>query len=91
MGAGHRFGRFLRSAWGSLRASAVPYTEWEARELEHLFALLALGSAAGIPGPPTLLSLDLLPLLEREILVLQAGTRRAGDPWGDLFSTFDVT
>ncbi len=91
MGPGRFLRRFLRAFGLGMRASAVSYTEWEYKELENIFGLLTLGEAAGFPGPPTLLSLDLLPFMERELLVLQSRAREAEDPWGGLFSTFDVT
>ncbi len=91
MGLGHLWRKFFRAAGLGVKASAVSYTEWEYKELENIFGLLTLGNAAGIPGPPSLLSLDLLPFMERELLVLQSRARVAEDPWGELFSTFDVT
>ncbi len=91
MGIGRFLRKLFRAAGLGVRASAVSYTEWEYKELENIFGLLTLGGAVGFPGPPTLLSLDLLPFMEREVLVLQARAREAEDPWGGLFSTFDVT
>jgi len=91
LGSGHTFKRFLGAFGRGLKASAVSYTEWEYKELENVFALLTLGGAAGFPGPPSLLSLELLPYMEREVLVLHSRARQAGDPWGEIFSTFDVT
>ena len=64
--------------------------EFELKELENLFALLVLGSFAGIPSPPAFISIDLLPHMEREIRVMLSRSRSIDDPAGDLFSIFDI-
>ena len=74
-----------------LRGASVSVLAWEYREMENLFALSVLSPAAGVPGTPSGLSLDLLPLLEHELLVLLDRARASGDPWGELFSLFEVT
>lgn len=85
-----RIWAWFRSMGQGVRASSVEMLVWEHREMENLFALLLLTPAAGIPGPPSALALDLLPDLERELVVLLDRARQSGDPMGELFSTFDV-
>lgn len=84
-------GRTARQIDGAARASATHTLAWEHRELENLFALLALLPLSGVAAPSSLLALDLLPHLERELCVLLDRARAADDPMGELFSTFDVT
>lgn len=86
-GLWRRLGRLLDRG---LRDSASGMLAWEHRELENLFALLVLAPAAGVPGPPSGVALELLPDLERELTVLLARARGADDPWGELFSVFEV-
>lgn len=83
--------RTARQLDRTVRASATHTLAWEHRELENLFALLALLPLSGVAAPSTLLALDLLPYLERELLVFLDRARTADDPMGELFSTFDVT
>lgn len=54
-------------------------TRLELQELENIFALLLLGSFIGLPAPPTFVSLELLPLLEREIDVLHWRAENGND------------
>jgi len=86
-----RLRELLAGLAGAARASSVEMIAWEHRELEHLFALLVLGPAAGIPSPASVATLELLPHLERELVVLLSRARESGDPLAELVSTFDVT
>ena len=65
--------------------------EAELEELEHVFALLVQGAFVGIPSPPMQISLSLLPLMEREILLMTEKIDTANEPLSHLFSTFDVS
>ena len=58
------------------RESLVSLTCVELQEMENIFALLILGSFVGLPSPPTFLSVELLPFMEREFDILN---RRAED------------
>ncbi|MCK5797176.1 MAG: hypothetical protein KAI47_08340, partial [Deltaproteobacteria bacterium] len=78
----------LKSFDRGMRTSASEMIVWEHRELENIFALLLLGPAAGIAGPPAPLALALLPDLEHELIALLDRARESGDPLGELFSTF---
>jgi hypothetical protein len=85
-----RLRRLFSSLRQGVRSKATGMLAWECREYENLFALMVLAPAAGIAGPPTLLALDLLPDLERELLVLLDRARESGDPYGELCSIFEV-
>jgi len=85
-----RLRRFFKSLRLGVRSKATGALAWECREFENLFALMVLSQAAGIAGPPSFLSLDLLPHMERELLVLLDRARESGDPYGELFSIFEV-
>lgn len=73
------------------RGKAVDAIEAELEELEHVFALLVQGAFVGIPSPPMQISLSLLPLMEREILLMTEKIDTANEPLSHLFSTFDVS
>jgi hypothetical protein len=60
----------------SRRESLISVTCVELQEMENIFALLILGSFVGLPSPPTFLSVELLPYMERELEILH---RRAED------------
>ena len=85
-----RLRRLLRGVRSEVRASATGMLAFEHRELENLFALMVYSSVVGIPGPPSMLSLMLLPHTERELRVLLDRARESGDPLGELFSLFEV-
>ena len=53
-----------------LRGEATSALELELVELENLFGLLVVGSLVGLPSPPTVVSLSLMPHMEREVMVL---------------------
>ena len=73
------------------RGRATELTAYEARELENIFVLLLLGAFAGIPSPPALLSIELLPYLEREIKVLHARAKDSSDAMSEIAGLFDIT
>ncbi len=91
---GERLGRILLGWWraadGAARAKASEKLEWEVRELENIFALLTLGAFTGLPSPPMQLTLELLPLMERDLLLMIAKVDTASDPLAELFSTLNV-
>lgn len=64
--------------------------EWEALELENIFGLLVLGSLVGLPSPPMQITLDLLPHMERELLIMLHKVDTASAPLSDLLSIFDI-
>ncbi len=72
------------------RHSATERIEWETVELENIFALLVLGVYVGLPAPPMQLTLELMPLMERELVLMINRAETANDPLAELFSVLDV-
>jgi len=72
------------------RSKAVEAIEYESRELEHIFALLVMGSLIGIPAPPAQVALELMPLMEEELSLMIDKIDTAENPLSDLFSVLDV-
>lgn len=72
------------------RSRAVDMLEWEVAELRHVFALLLLGHAVGLPAPPVELTLSLLPDLEEEMRLLQTHLDTAHAPLSQLVSRLPV-
>lgn len=73
------------------RAKAVNSIEAECEELEYIFALLVQGSFVGMPAPPAQLSLDLLPLMEKDLMLLLERMNTSNEPLSRLFSVFDIS
>lgn len=72
------------------RAQLTEAAEYELAELEHIFGLLVLGSFVGLPSPPLQISLELLPDMENELLLMLEKTDTAAAPLSDLASIFEV-
>ena len=72
------------------RTKAVGTIEHEAEELENIFGVLVLGSFVGMPSPPMQISLDLMPLMERELILMMKKVDTANEPIAQLFSILDV-
>lgn len=83
----------LKEAWRIFdavnRNRATERLEWETRELENIFSVLVLGSFVGIQAPPMHITLELLPDMERELMIMSNRVCTASDPLSDLFSMFD--
>lgn len=75
---------------GVARGKAVETIEFEAEELDHVFGILVLGSFVGLPSPPMQISLDLMPLMEKELMLMMEKVDTAHQPISDLFSVLDV-
>jgi len=75
----------------SARRKAIDVIEWETSELENIFALLVLGSFVGIPTSPSPITLNLLPYMEKELLLMMEKVATASGPISDLFSHLDAT
>jgi len=73
------------------RGRAVETVAYEIEELENIFGLLVMGAFIGIPSPPIHISMDLLPLMEKEMRIMLEKVSTAHDPLGDLFSVFDIS
>ncbi len=84
----------LKKIWQTLgyiqRNKAVETLEWEYVELEHVFALLTMGFLTGLTSPPMHISLELLPLMEKELILMSEKVDTAASPLSELFSVLDV-
>ena len=84
----------LLEAWkvadGVARGKAIETIEFEAEELDHIFGILVLASFVGLPSPPMQISLDLMPLMEQELVLMTEEVDSAHEPISDLFSVFDI-
>lgn len=69
--------------------AAAPY-EWEAKELRNAFALMVAGSMIGLPASPAHITLELLPEMEDDLLIMLDRMGHAQDPWGELFSILEI-
>lgn len=72
------------------RYKAVGTIEYELEELENIFGVLVLGSFIGMPSPPMQISLDLMPLMEKELILMMKKVDTANEPIAQLFSVFDI-
>ena len=72
------------------RSKAIEGADAELEELEYIFALLVQGSFIGMPSPPVQISLDLLPLMEKELALMIEHINTSNQPLSKLFSTFDI-
>jgi len=73
-----------------MRGKAVETIEYEAGELDNIFAILVLGAFIGIPSPPMHITMALLPEMEEELEIMLQKVSTAHDPLGDLFSVLDI-
>lgn len=81
---------FLQTSEEVARGKAVKTIEIELEELEHIFGILVLGSFVGMPSPPVHISLDLMPEMERELIMMMEKIDTANEPLAQLFSTLDI-
>jgi len=72
------------------RNRAVDTLTTELEELENIFSILVLGFLVGLPSPPVEISLELAPLMERELITMLDRVDTAAEPLAHLFSTFDI-
>lgn len=73
------------------RSKVLESIEWEYEELEHVFALLTMGFFTGISSPPMHISFELMPLMEKELILMSEKVDTAASPLSQLFSVLDVT
>jgi hypothetical protein len=52
------------------REKATEMLAYEVMEMENIFTLLLFGSFTGMPSPPVHITLQLLPLMERELKII---------------------
>ncbi len=73
------------------REKAVGVIEAELGELENIFGILVQGAFIGILSPPMQISLDLLPLMEKQVMIMIEKIDTANEPLSHLFSVFDIS
>lgn len=73
------------------RYKAVDHLEDEVEEMEYIFAMLCQGAFIGMPGPPARISLDLLPDMEKDLILLMERVQTTHEPLSRLFSVFDIS
>jgi len=59
------------------------------RERENAFALMVLGVFTGLPVPPNLLTMELFPLMEEDLIRLLNAAHDAPDRLADMAARFD--
>ena len=73
-----------------MRGKAVETIEQEVAELDNIFGILVLGAFIGIPSPPIHITMELLPLMDKEFDIMLDKVLTAHDPLGHLFSTLGI-
>ncbi len=73
-----------------MRGKAVQTIEHEVAELDNIFGILVLGAFIGIPSPPIHITMELLPLMDKEHNIMLDKVLTAHDPLGPLFSVLGV-
>lgn len=68
------------------REKATELLEYECMEMEHIFTLLLFGSFTGMPSPPVFISLELMPLMQDELMVMFDRVHVSRDALSDLFA-----
>lgn len=81
------FNSLVKDFGQSQRESLAALTCVELKELENIFTLLLLGSFAGFAAPPTFLSVELLPYMERELRIMNTRAENSNDMLADLISS----
>ena len=66
------------------RENATHILEYEIEELDHIFALLLFGSFTGMPSPPVHITLQLLPLMEKELELMFTKVATAHDALAEI-------
>ncbi len=66
---------------------ATDLLEFEVIELDNIFTLLLFGSFVGMPAPPVHITLQLLPLMEKEVRLMLERVGVAHDALADVVST----
>jgi hypothetical protein len=79
-----------RTADEVARYKAVDHLEDEVEEMEYIFAVLCQGAFIGMPAPPERISLDLLPHMEKDLILLMERVATTNEPLSRLFSAFDI-
>ena len=89
-----RFGHIIKDVFNTFaqvnREKATGMLDFELKELENIFALLILGGFVGLPSPPSPIAIELLPYMERELIVLLSRSDLSHDPLGVLASMLEI-
>jgi len=85
-----RIVRFWKISDEVARYKAVDTITDELEEMENIFGLLVLGSFVGVPAPPMQISLELMPYMERELILMMEKVETANEPVSRLFSVFGI-
>jgi hypothetical protein len=80
----------FKTADAVMRGKAVETLEYELEELDNIFGVLVLGALIGIPSPPIHITMELLPLMNRELNLMLEKISTAQDPLSDLFSVLQI-
>jgi hypothetical protein len=83
-------GKLLSALDTAHRHQVTELTEFELRELENLFALLLLGAFTGLPAPPSLVAVELLPYMERELRIVRQRAEDASDALAEMAGLLDI-
>jgi hypothetical protein len=81
---------FLKISDEVARSKVVETIEYEVQEMENIFGVLVLGSFIGMPSPPMQISLDLMPLMEKELILMLEKVDTANAPISQLFSVLKI-
>jgi hypothetical protein len=73
-----------------MRGKAVETIEQEVAELDNIFCILVFGAFIGIPSPPMHITMELLPMMNKEFDVMLERVLTAHDPLGHLFSVLGI-
>jgi hypothetical protein len=65
---------------------ATEILEFEVLELRNIFALMLFGSFVGMPAPPVHITLQLLPLMEKEVQLMLRRINVAHDALAEIVS-----
>lgn len=81
---------FLKISDEVTRGRIAENMENEVVEMENIFGVLVLGSFIGMPSPPMQISLDLMPLMEKELILMLEKVDTASQPISQLFSVLNA-
>ncbi len=85
-----KFKKFFKIWDATLRAHATDYLDWELEEMENIFALITIGSLVGFPSPPIQITLELLPLMEKDLNIMLDKVAISHDAIGELFGVLGI-
>ncbi|MFZ7125831.1 MAG: hypothetical protein ACOWWM_06720 [Desulfobacterales bacterium] len=85
-----KIAEYFKTADAVMRQKAVGTIEHEVEELDNIFGILVLGAFIGIPSPPIHITMELLPLMEKEFGIMLEKVSTAHDPLGELFSVLGI-